>query len=70
MVKKRQKTIPVLSPSLLLFLLLPATPIEPSIDEDNKGKDKNIKEPVEVEDKDISSPLPPPPPPLTHFISV
>jgi len=33
-------------------------PIEPSIGKDNKGKDKNIKELIEVEDKDISSPLP------------
>ena len=65
MVKKRQKLIPVpsplpspspsLSPSLLLLLLLLslATPIEPiSV---NKGKDKNIEEPIEVKDEDIGS---------------
>ena len=43
-------------------------PIEPiSADKVNKGEDKNIKEPIEVEDKDIGSlsPLPP-----ARFISV
>ena len=45
-----------------------ATPLEPiSIDKVNKGEDKNIKEPIEVEDKDIGSlsPLPP-----IRFISI
>jgi hypothetical protein len=27
----------------------------------DKGEDKNIKEPIEVEDKDVGSPSPPPP---------
>ena len=44
-----------------------ATPTEPSIDKDNKGKDKDIKEPIKVEDKDIGSP---PLLPLARFISV
>ena len=67
--KKRQKIIPVLlplpsplpsplplqSPSLLLL----ATPVKPiSIDKVNKGEDKNIKELIEVEDKDIRLLLP------------
>jgi len=38
---------------------MPAKPI--SVDEVNKGKDKNTEEPVEVEDKDIDLLLPPPP---------
>jgi len=78
--KKRQKTIPVPlplllpspSPSLLSLPLpspLPATPAEPtSVDEVNKGEDKNTKEPVEVEDEDID--LPPPQLPPARFISV
>jgi len=46
----------------------PATPAEPiSADKVNKGEDKNIEEPVEVEDEDIGSPLPLPP---IRFISV
>jgi len=65
--KKRQKTIPVPSPSPPLSPPSPATPAEPSVDEDDKGEDKNIKEPVEVEDKDIGLS---PPPPLVRFISV
>ena len=44
---------------------MPAEPI--SIDKSDKGEDKNIKEPVEVEDKDIGSPSPLPP---VRFISV
>ena len=86
MVKKRQKTIPVpspsplplpslspsLSPSLLPSPPSPATPVEPiSIDKVNKSEDKNIKEPVEVEDKDIGLPLLlPSPPPPARFSSV
>ena len=66
-VKKRQKTILVPSPSLLLSLLpsilpslSPATPVEPtSADKVNEDEDENTKEPVEVEDKDID--LPPSP---------
>jgi len=39
-------------------LLLPATPTEPiSADRVNKDEDKNTKEPIEVEDKDIDLPL-------------
>jgi len=68
--KKRQKTIPVPSPSLLPSLPSLATSIKPSVDKDDKGKNKDIKEPVEVEDENINSPSPPPPPPLAHFISV
>jgi len=75
-VKKRQKTILVPSPSplllplpsLLLLLLSPVTPAEPiSADKVNKDEDENTKEPVEVEDEDINSPLLPPP---ICFISV
>ena len=66
-VKKRQKTIPV--PSLLPSpSLSPATPAEISADKINKGEDKNTKEPIEVEDKDID--LPPPPLLPVCFISV
>ena len=67
MAKKRQKIIPVLLLSLLLSLLLPVTPIEPSVDKDNKNKDEDIKEPVEVEDEDIGSP---PLLLLAYFISI
>ena len=74
MAKKRQKTIPVPLPSPLLSPLpspslpSPAMPAEPiSADEVNKGEDKNIKEPIKVEDKDIGSPSPLPP---IRFISV
>ena len=46
----------------------PAIPIEPiSIDKVNKSKDKNIKEPIEVEDEDIGLL---PPLPLARFISI
>ena len=64
--------LPSPSPSLSLSPPSPATPVEPiSIDKVNKSKDKNIEEPVEVEDEDIGSLLPPPPPPLlARFISV
>ena len=48
MIKKRQKTIPVPLSLLLLSPLSLVTPIEPSVDKDNKGKDENIKEPIEV----------------------
>jgi hypothetical protein len=59
--------LPLLLP-LLLLLPLPATPVEPiSVDKVNKGEDKNIEEPVEVEDKDVGLPLPLPP---ARFISV
>jgi len=55
----------------LLSLLSLVTPIKPSVDKDNEGKDKNIEDPVEVEDKDIGLPLPPPPLlPLACFISI
>ena len=66
--KKRQKTILVLLLLLSLLPLLLATPLEPiSIDKVNKGEDKNINKPIEVEDKDIGllSPLLP-----ISFISV
>jgi hypothetical protein len=57
--------LPLPSP---LLLLSPITPIEPiSIDKVNKDKDKNTKEPIEVEDKDIGSLLLLPP---IRFISV
>ena len=63
--------MPLLSPlpsPLLLLSPSPVTPIEPiSIEKVNKGKDKNIKEPVEVEDEDIG--LPPLPLPA-RFIRV
>ena len=55
---------------MLLLSLLPSlgTPIEPiSIGKGNKGKDKNIKEPINIGDKDIGSLLLPPP---TRFTSV
>ena len=74
--KKRQKTIPVLSPSPLLSPLIslslsPATPVEPkSADKVNKDKDENTKKPIEVEDKDIDSPPSPSPPLLIRFTSV
>ena len=63
----------MLSPSplpllLLLLLLLPLsliTPAEPIFAD--KGKDKNIKKPIEVEDKNIGLLLLPLP---VHFISV
>ena len=82
MAKKRQKTIlvpspspspspslsPSLSPSPSPSPASPVMPVEPiSADEVNKGEDKNIKEPIEVEDKDIGSPSPLPP---ARFISV
>ena len=67
--KKRQKTIPVPSPSPLLSPSpspspssppSPATPAKPTpVDEVDEGKDENIEEPIEVEDKDIGL-LPPP----------
>ena len=66
--KKRQKTIPVLLLLPLPLLLSPATPLEPiSADKVNKGEDKNVNKPIEVEDKNIGllSPLPP-----VSFISV
>jgi hypothetical protein len=59
--KKRQKTIPVPSP---------ATPVEPSVDEDNEGEGENIEEPVGVQDEDVGSPPLPPPLPPARFISV
>ena len=65
MAKKRQKTIPVPSPSPSPS---PVSPIEP-ISAD-KGEDKNIKEPIEVEDKDIGLPLPPPPARFTSIWKV
>ena len=47
----------------------PATPAEPiSADKVDKDEDKNTKEPIEVEDKDIGSSPPPLPP--ARFISV
>jgi hypothetical protein len=50
------------------LLASPAMPVEPiSVDEVNKGEDKNIKEPIEVEDEDIGSLLPLPP---VRFTSV
>ena len=65
--------LPSPSPSpLLSLLLLPllATPAKPmSVDEVNEDKDKNIKEPIKVENKNIGS-SPPLPPPPTRFISV
>ena len=66
-VKKRQKLIPVPSPSPSPSPspLSPATPIEPIFVD--KGKDKNIEEPIEVEDEDVGSPSPPPP---VRFTSV
>jgi len=75
--KKRQKTIPVPSPSpsplpspLLSSPPSSATPAKPiSADKVDKGKDKNIEEPIEVEDKDVGLP-PPPPPPSVRFTSV
>ena len=51
----------------LLSLLLLVISIEPSVDKDNKGEDKNIEEPVDVEDKDIGLLLLPP---LAYFISI
>ena len=77
-VKKRQKTIPVLLPSLsplllLLILLspLPAMPVKLiSIDKINEDKNKNIKEPIKVEDKDVDSPLLLLLLPLIHFTSI
>ena len=70
-VKKRQKIIPVLSLSLLLSLLLLATPAEPSVDKYDEGEDKDIEEPVEVEDENVGLPSPPLLPPLlVYFISV
>jgi len=75
--KKRQKIIPVPlpsplpspSPSLSLSPSpSPSTPAEPiSVDKVNKGEDKNIKKPVEVEDKDVGLPLLPP---LARFTSI
>ena len=66
--KKRQKTIPIPSPLPSPSPPSPATPLEPiSADKVDKGEDKNIDEPVEVEDKDIGSPSPLPP---VSFISV
>ena len=55
---------PLPSPLLLLPLATLAEPM--SIDKVNKDEDKNTKELIEVEDKDIGS-LPPPP---IRFISV
>jgi len=69
--KKRQKTIPVPSPSLLP-LLLPLSPATLakliSADEVDKDEDKNTKELVEVEDEDIGSPPLPLPP--ARFINI
>ena len=60
--------LPSLSPLPSPSPASPAMPAELiSTDEVNKGEDKNIKEPIEVEDEDIGSPLPLPP---IHFISV
>ena len=80
MAKKRQKIIPVPlplpspllllspSPSLSPLPLSPVTPVEPtSADKVDKDEDKNTKEPIEVEDKDVGSPLLLPP---TRFTSV
>jgi len=59
--------MPVLIPLPLPSPLSPVTPAEPiSVDKVNKDEDKNTKELIEVEDKDISSP---PPPPI-RFISI
>ena len=70
MAKKRQKIILVPSPSPLLSLLSPAMPIKPSVDKDDKSEDEDIKEPVEVEDEDISSPSPPLLLSLAYFINI
>ena len=63
--KKRQKIILVPSPLLSPLLLLLAIPAEPT--SADKSKDKNIKEPIKVEDEDIGLLLPPP---LVYFTSV